>query len=152
ADEPGRCEAMGAAAHRRVHQKSGVADAASSLRAVYRRAVAPPMTPGLVSVIIAARDAAEFIGEAVASVQAQQGPPVELVVIDDDSADDTGARAVAHDPSAVVVRQCRGGPGAARNAGLALTSGEYVALLDADDRWPPGRLARLVGELAAEPR
>ena len=70
--------------------------------------------------------------------------------MDDGSTDDTRTRAL-HSGSPVVIRQCAGGPGAARNTGLALTSGEYVALLDADDRWPPGRLARLVRELEADP-
>jgi hypothetical protein len=150
--QPDHCAAMGAAARQLVERAHRVEDTVAAYFAVYRRAVRPPTTPGLCSVIVPARDAAPFVAEAIDSALAQDGPfDLEVVVVDDGSDDDTAARAERDDARVTVVRQCPGGPGSARNAGLALTSGEYVALLDADDRWPPGRLKRLVGELARKP-
>ena len=150
AGNPEWCAAMGEAGHARLQLDADVGDAAAALQLVYRRAVERDEIPGLVSVIVPVRNGAAFIAEALASVRAQEGGlPTEVVVVDDGSTDDTAAVVARCDPAATVIRHCRGGPGPARNAGLALTTGEYVALLDADDRWPPGRLARLMGVLAA---
>lgn len=99
-----------------------------------------------VSFVIAAFDAQETIGRAVASALAQEGVSVEVIVVDDRSADDTRTRvrAIADDRIVLVEKRVNGGPGAARNAGFALAKGRYVAVLDADDAVAPDRMARLV--------
>jgi succinoglycan biosynthesis protein ExoO len=99
-----------------------------------------------VSFVIAAFDAQETIGRAVASALAQEGVSVEVIVVDDCSADDTRTRvrAIADDRIVLVEKRVNGGPGAARNAGFALAKGRYVAVLDADDTVAPDRMARLV--------
>jgi hypothetical protein len=105
-------------------------------------------TAAMVSVVIPACDAAEVLGAALASVRAQ-GEALEVIVVDDGSRDDTARVAVAG--GARVLRQANRGPSAARNAGLAVANAPLIALLDADDRWPPGSLAARVAALAVAP-
>jgi glycosyltransferase involved in cell wall biosynthesis len=101
------------------------------------------------SVVIPVRDGERFIGAAIESVLAQDWP-VEIVAVDDGSRDGTAA-VVARYPSVVLLRRAPEGPSQARNAGVAASSGPYVALLDADDVWLPGKLAAQVGVLEARP-
>ncbi|KAJ8611960.1 hypothetical protein CTAYLR_004407 [Chrysophaeum taylorii] len=106
----------------------------------------------LVSVCVPAHDAEEFIGEALASVVAQDYAEVECVVVDDGSADGTYAAALEWEVSfaaakkrLVVVRQgTNRGAGAARNAAIAAASGEWICSLDADDTCAPQRVRRLL--------
>ncbi len=100
------------------------------------------MADGLVSVIMPAYNVGRFIGEALESAFAQDYRPLEVIVIDDGSTDDTAEVATRYDVE--LVRQANRGPGAARNAGLAIARGEYIANLDADDIWPEDRLSALV--------
>lgn len=96
-----------------------------------------------VSVIIPAYNRAELIGRAIRSARAQRPQaPGEIVVVDDCSSDDTGAR--ARGLGAVVVRheENRGEAGA-RNSGLRVARFEWVAFLDSDDEWLPAHLAHL---------
>jgi glycosyltransferase involved in cell wall biosynthesis len=75
-------------------------------------------------------------------------------VVDDASHDDSAARAARHPGVRVLAGgggTVPGGPAAARNVALAATSGRFVAPLDADDRWPAGRLVRLLGYLDSHP-
>jgi glycosyltransferase involved in cell wall biosynthesis len=97
-----------------------------------------------VSVVIPAYNAARYVAAAVRSVLAQGAPDVEVVVVDDGSTDGTAEAAaqVAREGRAVrVLRVANGGPGRARNAGVAASRAPLVAFLDADDRWLPGGLA-----------
>ena len=103
------------------------------------------------SVVIPAFQAAASIGDAVRSVLDQDVPPMEIVVVDDGSTDDvTGALAPFGD-AVRLVRIDHGGESAAKNAGVLAARGDWVALLDADDRFLPGRLAALVGLAIARP-
>ena len=103
------------------------------------------MQPKLISAIIPAYNAERYISQAIESVLAQPYRPIEIVVADDGSTD--GTAAIAKSYSAVrYVYQPNQGPPVARNAGLAHSSGELIAFLDADDFWPqhsdPGRCCR----------
>lgn len=94
------------------------------------------------SVILPAYNAEATIARAVDSVLAQQGPSFELIVCDDGSTDRTGEILAAYgDPRLRVLRQANGGRGAARNRAIEAATGRFIALLDADDWWLPGKLA-----------
>jgi glycosyltransferase involved in cell wall biosynthesis len=105
--------------------------------------------PGLVSVVIPVRNGAGYLGEAIESVLAQACPGIDVIVVDNGSTD--GSRAVAESFGAPVrvIDEPRRGAAHARNSGAMLARGEYVAFLDADDLWAPGKLARQLNELEA---
>ena len=108
--------------------------------------------PPLVSVIIPSRNYAQFLPEAIASVFAQGIEDVEVIVVDDGSTDDTpSVLRNIRDPRVWSTRLPGNGISAARNAGLDHATGRYIAFLDADDRWLPGKLQRQVALLEAEP-
>lgn len=98
--------------------------------------------------------AAAFLGEALESVLIQTRPADDVIVIDDGSPDQGGLeRALAPWTDRVtLIRQANAGAAVARNAGLAATSAEWVAFLDADDRWLPDFLARQLAFLEAHPK
>jgi glycosyltransferase involved in cell wall biosynthesis len=105
--------------------------------------------PPFISVIVPAHNAARFLGETLRSVLAQGYEPLEVLVIDDGSTDGTAAIAEAFGAPVRCVRQAAsGGPAAPRNRGVGLARGEVIAFLDADDLWPPDRLAVQVPHLA----
>ena len=113
---------------------------------------AEPVASGLVptfSILIPAYQAAGVVGEALASVFAQTVPPHEVIVCDDASTDDLDAAVAPFRNRIVLVsRATNGGEAAAKNDGARAASGDFVAILDADDVYLPTRLAAL-GELAA---
>jgi glycosyltransferase involved in cell wall biosynthesis len=102
-----------------------------------------------ISVVIPAFNAARFITETILSARAQTLAPMEIVVVDDGSSDDTAA--VAESQGCRVIRQPNGGVCAARNAGILAARGEWIALLDHDDVWEPRKLKRQADALAAHP-
>jgi glycosyltransferase involved in cell wall biosynthesis len=69
---------------------------------------------------------------------------LEIVVVNDGSTDSTQARLATYGRQIKVIEQDRRGRAAARNAGVAASSGEYLAFLDADDIWRPGKLAKTI--------
>jgi glycosyltransferase involved in cell wall biosynthesis len=104
-----------------------------------------------VSVIIPAYNAARFVSNAIESALGQTVAPLEVIVVDDGSRDDT-ADVVSRFPAPVrLVRQANGGPAAARNHGAREAKGEWLALLDADDTWLPHKLERQM-TLARDPK
>lgn len=101
-----------------------------------------------VSVLIAAYNTRDWIAEAADSALRQQGCTVEVIVIDDASTDGTGTfvgERYRDEPRVrLLALDTNRGPSAARNAGLWEARGEWVAVLDADDWFYPGRLAGLI--------
>lgn len=93
-----------------------------------------------ITVVMPAYNNAEHIAEAIGSVLAQDPPPLELLVIDDGSTDDTVAVAERFGPPVRVIRQANQGSAVARNRGITEARGSHVAFLDADDVWHPAKL------------
>jgi glycosyltransferase involved in cell wall biosynthesis len=87
-------------------------------------------------------NAAPFLEQAIRSVLDQAGPPLELIVVDDGSTDNSVAVAEGLGPAVRVLHQKNQGPAAARNRGVRAARGEFIAFLDADDVWLPGSLSR----------
>ena len=106
-----------------------------------------------VSVIIPTFNRSQVLPRAINSVLRQTYQDYEIIVVDDFSADDT--RAVVEslpDPRILYVRNdSRKGAGAARNIGIGVSAGRYVAFLDSDDEWLPDKLARQVSFLDKTP-
>lgn len=111
----------------------------------------------LVSVLMAARNHAAFVGDAVASVLDQDYEPLELIAIDDASDDETadileGCAAAAPRGRMLVVRHERQqGIAATRAHALRLARGDFIGLLDSDDLWLPGKVRPQVELLMAGP-
>ncbi|QEG42495.1 putative glycosyltransferase EpsJ [Roseimaritima ulvae] len=96
-----------------------------------------------VSVIIPCFNASRFLRETLESVLAQTVPPFEVILIDDGSTDDSVQIAESFGHRLKIIRQANQGESVARNVGLDLARGQWIAFLDADDRWVPERLERL---------
>ena len=100
----------------------------------------------VVSVIIPVFNGTALLASAVRSVLAQSWSAIEIIVVDDGSSDDI-QRAVDSLPVDVLfIRQPNAGPAAARNRGISVASGEFIAFLDVDDLWTPDHLEALYGE------
>jgi len=103
-----------------------------------------------ISCIIPAWNAVRFLAESVESVQAQSWPVDEIIVVDDGSTDDT-AQVAASLPGVTLIRQENAGACAARNAGIAVAKGDFVAFNDADDLWLPNKIALQMAAFEADP-
>lgn len=95
-----------------------------------------------VSAIIPAYNAAPFIERTVASALNQRDCTPQVIVVDDGSTDGTWESLERFGDAIIRVRQDNGGPARARNHGASLSSGEWLAFLDADDEWMPEKLSR----------
>tara|TARA_R110000787_G_scaffold73084_1_gene162790 strand:- start:549 stop:1445 length:897 start_codon:yes stop_codon:yes gene_type:complete len=103
------------------------------------------METSLVTVVIPAYNAANYLGTAIDSALGQTYSNVEVVVVNDGSTDETAAVAAKYDDKRVkLISKPNGGMSSARNAGLALANGEFIAFLDADDYWMPNKIAKQV--------
>jgi glycosyltransferase involved in cell wall biosynthesis len=100
-----------------------------------------------VSVIIPAYNSGRFVAEAVQSALDQDYAAKEVIVVNDGSTDDT-LRVLSKFGNAIrLIDQKNGGPPVARNAGLRAAKGNYIAFLDSDDVWLPGKVAAQVAYL-----
>jgi glycosyltransferase involved in cell wall biosynthesis len=106
----------------------------------------------LISVVVPCYNAEPFVVASLRSVLAQAEADLEIIVVDDGSRDGSvAAIRAAQLPSVTVVEQANAGVAAARNAGIARARGRYVAFIDADDIWLPGKLAAQRRLLSASP-
>lgn len=100
-----------------------------------------------ISVVIPAFNAELYIGETLSSALAQTYPSFEVIVVDDGSTDGTRDIVRSFGSSVVLVEQKNSGVSSARNQGVAVSNGEFIAFLDADDLWYPDKLERQIEEL-----
>lgn len=105
-----------------------------------------------VSAVIPAYNAGETIEHAIDSVYRQTYDRIiEVIVVDDGSADNTAALVHKEYPSVTLLQQDNRGNAGARNTGVAHATGEYIAFLDADDEWLPGKIDSQVAVIEHHP-
>jgi glycosyltransferase involved in cell wall biosynthesis len=104
-----------------------------------------------VSVIIPVFNGAQYLGEAIESVLGQTYPSIELLIVDDGSTDDTAGIVDSYSPLVRYRYQQNAGLGSARNRGVADTTGDLVAFLDADDLWGEQKITTQVQYLTERP-
>jgi glycosyltransferase involved in cell wall biosynthesis len=107
----------------------------------------------IVSVVIPIFNGAPFVAKAVESILAQDVTGVEIIVVDDGSTDGTQTVLAELATTAGIVwfQQDHGGPARSRNRGISEASGEFIALLDCDDVWLPGKLEAQLAIMRARP-
>lgn len=106
----------------------------------------------MVSVIIPTYNRSGLVQEAIVSVLRQREAPGEIIVVDDGSEDDTASALEKFLPKIKLVRCSHGGVSAARNAGIRASGGRWLAFLDSDDLWLPGKLGTQMDFLRRNPR
>lgn len=108
---------------------------------------------GQVTVVMPFYRGGDYAIEALESIAMQSRPPLEVIVVDDGSPDDSveRLRRLSLPFELRIVRQRNAGQSAARNAGIREARGEFIAFLDQDDAWRPDHLARLVKTLESDP-
>jgi len=104
-----------------------------------------------ISVVIPTYNYGRYLREAIDSVLAQTYAPLEVIVVDDGSTDDTPEVLASYGDRIHAIRQQNGGVGSARNAGVAAARGEYIAFLDSDDIWLPEKLAKEIALFESDP-
>jgi glycosyltransferase involved in cell wall biosynthesis len=119
--------------------------------AVLRRSALPAAGVRL-SVVVPSCNTARYLGDALDSVLAQTMSALEVIVVDDGSADASVARALAcEDPRLTVAVQANHGLAATRNTGIALARAPLVGFCDADDIWYPAKAERHLAVMEADP-
>ncbi|RVT96748.1 glycosyltransferase [Rhodovarius crocodyli] len=105
-----------------------------------------------VSVVMPVYNVERFVAAAIDSVLAQSFTDFELIIVDDGGNDRSVEICAAYaDPRIRILHQANRGLAGARNTGIAAARGRYIALLDSDDIWLPGKLAENVAHLDADP-
>jgi len=105
----------------------------------------------LVSIIIPTYNCQQYIAQAIDSIRSQCYKNIEIIVIDDGSTDNSAKIAEQYGEPVKVIHQTNQGPAAARNRGVAESSGEFIAFLDGDDLWLPNKLAPQIRLLQDHP-
>jgi glycosyltransferase involved in cell wall biosynthesis len=103
----------------------------------------------LISVIIPVYNGARYLGEAIESVIAQTYRPIEIIIVDDGSTDESAL--IAQQYPIRYIYQKQNGPGQARNLGIEQANGSFLAFLDADDLWISEKLTWQMAVLTAQP-
>ena len=130
-------------------RKSKVARVPSEDSAVADRVVSETSRPSL-SVVVPAFNASDFIENCLQSILTQEGIALEVLVVDDGSNDDTAVKAkqvAERDGRVTVIASSNSGPANARNRGVEVARGEYLAFADADDQVMPNAYATMVDSL-----
>lgn len=107
------------------------------------------MAGPFVTALITCYDYGRFVGEAIESALTQTHVPLEVVVVDDGSTDETPAVLRSFGDRVRAIAQQNRGQAAAFNTGIAAARGEIICFLDADDTWSPGKVAAVVAKYAA---
>jgi glycosyltransferase involved in cell wall biosynthesis len=105
----------------------------------------------LISVVIPTYNRVQMLDRALASVYKQTLTPTEIIVVDDGSQDSTQELLLRHYPQVKHIKQHRQGVSAARNTGIKIAKGNWVALLDSDDEWLPRKLEKQMAVAQKEP-
>ena len=100
--------------------------------------------PGMVSTVITSFNKGPYLREAIDSALKQDYRPLEVLVVDDGSTDNTSEIAKSYGSRICYIHQEHGGQCRAKNRGVSSARGEYVAFLDGDDRWRPSKLSKQV--------
>ena len=108
------------------------------------------MNGPLVSVVVPVYNGAAFVAQAIEAILGQDYQPIDLIVADDGSIDHT-PQIVRRYPDVRYLRQENAGPAAARNAGIAVSAGEFVTFCDCDDRYHPDKVSTQIRHLQANP-
>jgi glycosyltransferase involved in cell wall biosynthesis len=90
-----------------------------------------------ISVVIPTYNRLGYLKQALESLEQQDYPVWEIIVVDDGSIDGTKEYILANKANVTLLTQCNFGPGAARNKGIDAATGDYIAFLDSDDLWFP---------------
>lgn len=104
-----------------------------------------------VSVIVPVFNGERYLEEALRSAVDQSLPPAEVIVVDDGSTDASVQIAESIGHPVRCIRQANTGVAGARNHGLSVATGEFIAFLDHDDLWPPEKLEVQVAALRSNP-
>jgi glycosyltransferase involved in cell wall biosynthesis len=104
----------------------------------------------LVSIIIPVYNYGQFLAEAIESILLQSYRPIEVIIVDDGSTDNTSDIARSY-PDVQYVYQPNQGVAIARNTGIYMAMGKYIAFLDADDSWPIDKLKIQIRHLIENP-
>jgi glycosyltransferase involved in cell wall biosynthesis len=107
----------------------------------------------LISVIIPCYNAQAYLAEAIDSALNQSHTHIEVLVIDDGSTDNSAriAKSYKNEVRLIYLHKENSGLSSARNLGIQRSSGPYIALLDADDRWEPHKLSRQIETFQTAP-
>jgi glycosyltransferase involved in cell wall biosynthesis len=103
-----------------------------------------------ISVVIPTHNYGRFLSEAITSALGQTCTPSEILVVDDGSTDETADIVKAFGERITYLRQEKAGVCAARNFGVANSTGDYIAFLDADDIWEPEKLEKQIEKFEAD--
>lgn len=103
------------------------------------------------SVVIPCYNAERWISATLKSVLAQAWPELEIIVVNDGSSDGSADHVRSQFPSVILIQQANKGVAAARNKGIAKATGEWIAFIDADDIWLPGKLEAQWHLLSTQP-
>jgi glycosyltransferase involved in cell wall biosynthesis len=103
----------------------------------------------LISVIIPVYNRERYLAEAIESVLNQTYPAIELIIVDDGSTDRSAE--IAQKYPLTYHYQPNGGMGAARNAGVKLATGKFLAFLDSDDIWVLDKLSKQMAAFEVDP-
>ena len=110
------------------------------------------MSRPTVSVVIPTYNSQETIKGALESVYSQSVPPDEVLVIDDESSDNTCAIVTSNFPEVRLIKKHNGGPSSARNLGIKNAKSEWIAFLDADDNWANDKTEIQLSEIDRNPK